>query len=198
MRPVNSSHIRQLLYMALYPNSSPKSEDGKLGRRNSDPGSPRKIIPAKQHRTEQLLSPATSESARRLLMSFVNTNSPEALFCGLPSYTPRQEGASAPADIDDEDSYIAKESVCIRESKNCWTILKGGFIRAAPSPPPSPKKKARNRRAEPAGDTQFSTDVAAQDTPRVVADSAWPVLDWFVTLFEHDERLVEDKGLRES
>ncbi|KAF8844655.1 hypothetical protein BDN67DRAFT_894529 [Paxillus ammoniavirescens] len=188
-----AAHIRQLLYIALFPPPPPTGDQ--INEHDQVPTSPVKGSPAKQKQTlpKLSLSPSVvaSEAAQRLLMSFLSTNSPESLIRALPRYPLNNTvGTSEPRNDDhDEDSVIAQESLCIKDCRNCWAILKDGFI---------PRKKllplAHDGRRKRARNTYEIEDVNLEDgvptQPSIVAEHAWPVLDWLLSLFEKDESLA--------
>lgn len=181
------SHIRQLLYIALYPSAI--SEKGKE-KSNFDPSSPNK--PAKQQKSSLVPSPAATAAAQRLLMSFANTNSPESIFRALPCYGSSSSGEPELND-DEEDSLIAREALYIKESKHCWSLLVEGFVPRRRQIFSTPKGKGKNRFE---GDIFFN-EASATEMRAVVAENAWPVLDWLLRIFERDELATEHDGLRE-
>lgn len=133
---------------------------------------------------------AESQAAQRLLFSFLATNSPGSLFRALPRYPldDATQGDLPPDSSDtghDEDSIIARESLCLKDCKNCWGILKAGFIQRKKLLPQDSRKKPRS--------TVYDTEDALLDqdfdTPAVVAEHAWPILQWLLFLFEKDELL---------
>src|SRR6202035_3339126 len=66
------------------------------------------------------------------LMSLARTNSPEALFRALPCSLGNDHSLTRVASgLGDEEEFsvIAREAMCIKESKHCWAILEEGFIR---------------------------------------------------------------------
>lgn len=138
-----------------------------------------------------------SEAAQRVLFSFLATNSPGALFRALPRYPldgvvgnellPEPSGNSH-----DEDSPISRESLCIKDCRNCWAILKDGFIQRKKLFP----QDSRRRRGRAAYDVEDADLIQGQgrDTPAVVAEHAWPILQWLLSLFEKDEVLNSQKS----
>ena len=180
-----SSHIRQLLYIALYP---PQTDNG-TENAEADPISPRKA--AKQQKSPLYPSSAAAVAAQQVLMSIAHTNSPSGLFQALPSYA--SGNATGPVELDDEDSIVGKEAICIKESRNCWAILKEGFIRRKTFAISSPKPKRKGRQ-DYLEDDPF---IADSEIPAVVSPNAWPVLDWIVTIFERDEVEQTLNGHRE-
>ncbi|KAK0481666.1 hypothetical protein IW261DRAFT_1471894 [Armillaria novae-zelandiae] len=98
LRRPKASHIRQLLYMALYPPSFQINEVDITA-------SPSKIKQGVPFR----LKTTAIRSAQRLLLSFALTNTPKGLFRTVMT-----------------DSVLARDSQCITRSKNCWSLLKPG------------------------------------------------------------------------
>jgi len=132
-------------------------------------------------------------------MSLSNTNSPGAIFRAVPSYADANEPADVPAAFADEeeDSVIGRESICIKESKNCWSILKEGFIQRKTPAISSPKPRNIRTRRDFLEEDGFLDGVSDLAAPSPVAANAWPVLDWMVTVFELDETQQVNNGLRE-
>jgi hypothetical protein len=167
--------MRQLLFMALYP--PPETKENV----HIDPASPRKA--AKQQRSTPYPSQAATVASQRLLTSLAITNSPTVLFRGLPCYSSDNQETTN----EEEYSLIAREARCIENSKNCWAILAEGFIQRKQLVCSTPKgKNAANR--------EVSVDIGEE--LGCVADTAWPVLDWMITVFELDEIEQVKKGLR--
>jgi hypothetical protein len=183
------SLIRQLIYIALHP---PSSHDY-VEERGFDPVSPSKGSPTKRGNQAPKVtfvpSADASEAAQRLLLSFVRTNTPASLFQALPQ--PRVNGRcnELPLESDDHDSVVAKESLCIKDAKHCWAILKEGFIpriKISPSSVPTGKRKrGKITVADEYVEESLSNSVLAP-----VADNAWLVLQWLVELFQRDESLT--------
>lgn len=136
----------------------------------------------------------------RVLTSFATTNTPDALLRALPHYPASGEsdanGASDWGD-DDEDSFIAREAMCIKGGKSCWAILKGGFIQWKNLVITTPRAKGKKRRRNSYEQEEVFIGEGSE-SPSVVAENAWPVLIWLVGLFEKDETVTEQKGLRGS
>ncbi|KIM57221.1 hypothetical protein SCLCIDRAFT_186548 [Scleroderma citrinum Foug A] len=194
-----SDIIRQLLYIALYPPLC-LSEDT-VDEQEQAPPSPTKQSPSKQKqflKTSFTPSLAASEAAQRLLLSFLSTNSPDALFRGLPRYTstnadgcyPQPEGGNEDYD---EDSVIARESLRIKDSKCCWFIIREGFIQRKDLTPTFQEgRKKRGRITAVTRDTD--SDNGSPSPLLSVAEHVWPVLQWLLSLFEKDERNTEMKS----
>lgn len=188
--------IRQLLYIALYP---PPCHTGDEQEQTQRPLSPVKGSPSKQKQLLPKISFAptvtASGAAQKLLFSFLRTNSPDTLFRGLPKYAAvaANECATRSEAVDkdyDQDSPIAREAMCIKDCKYCWAIVREGFIqRGKFTPLPEERRK---RQTKPAvGSADDDSDNACNPAPAVVAEHAWPVLDWLLRLFERDEILTE-------
>ncbi|KAK0246307.1 hypothetical protein EDD85DRAFT_52668 [Armillaria nabsnona] len=161
-RRPKASHIRQLLYMALYPPSFQINEVDVTA-------SPSKIKQGVPFR----LKTTAIRSAQRLLLSFALTNTPKGLFRTVPGYD-----EAVPSTEGDDDSVLARDSQCITRSKNCWSLLKPGFIKSPASVSQSNGTKRRRSQHDEEDDS-------------VVSENAWPTLEWFVTIFEKDESMTE-------
>ncbi|KAK7687062.1 hypothetical protein QCA50_009562 [Cerrena zonata] len=191
-------HVRQLVYLALYPPSipPPEGEVPKNGFELGVPSSPSKLG-ARHHRSILIPTVPTTIAAQDILMAFAETNSPESLFRALPSYSLSGSESSfgdvqtiPEGDDYDEDSPIARQSRRIKEAKNCWEILKDGFIQPKIDLPVSPRIKGRSRRR--IDEDEF--DIPLPEHLQIVAAHAWPVLHWIVTILEKDEDVTEREG----
>jgi hypothetical protein len=134
-------------------------------------------------------------------MSLANTNAPSTLFRALPSYADAGGGASVASVLnnEEEDSVIGREANCIKECKNCWSILKEGFIQRKMLSISSPNAKSsrRNGRRDLSDDDNPINDSSNTEALSPVAINAWPVLDWIMTIFELDEKDQENIPLSE-
>ncbi|KAG2368110.1 hypothetical protein BDR07DRAFT_1391885 [Suillus spraguei] len=132
-----------------------------------------------------------SEAAQRLLLSFVRTNTPTSLFQALPQ--PRRSNES-PFEGDDHDSVVAKESLCIKDAKHCWAILREGFVPRIKISQPSliPGKKKRGKVITDA--EEYAEENRSNSVLAPVAEYAWLVLQWLVELFQRDESLTSGDG----
>ncbi|KAJ7496019.1 hypothetical protein B0H11DRAFT_2001528 [Mycena galericulata] len=151
----SAAHIRQLLFIALY--------DAREEKAHFDPTSSPSKKPKKSH---LLPSVAATLSAQQLLASFAATNSPAAVIRTLRT--------SDPEPSDDNECFVATESLCITRCRNCWEILAENFSNRHQPLFSTPKGKGKQR------DTD-STDFSP------VGETAWPVLDWLLLVFERDE-----------
>ncbi|KAF7361732.1 hypothetical protein MVEN_00517100 [Mycena venus] len=160
----SAAHIRQLLFMALF--SPHDRRPDKVVELSSSPSK-------KQKKSYLLPSPAATLASQQLLVSFTNTNSPAAVIRAL-----------RPSDVepeDDNDCFVATQSLCISQCKNCWQILVEGFLDHNQQIFSTPKGKGKLR------DNSVS-DLSLSDTQAPVGESAWPVLDWLLLVFERDEQ----------
>ncbi|KAJ7079105.1 hypothetical protein B0H15DRAFT_788279 [Mycena belliarum] len=160
----SSAHVRQLLFMALY----------SAGDRGQDrPRVDLSASPSKRQKRSHLLpSHAASLASQQLLVSFATTNTPAAVIRPLRPSDPEPE--------DDNECFVATESMCISRCKNCWQILVEGFLDRNQPLLSTPKAKGKRR-----GDTSF-TDLSEVRAP--IGETAWSILDWLLLLFERDER----------
>ncbi|EGN99820.1 hypothetical protein SERLA73DRAFT_72605 [Serpula lacrymans var. lacrymans S7.3] len=197
LRP-SVSHIRQLLYIALYP-PPPETAD-KRKEKGQVSMSPIKSSPNKnnqQQRSTHIPSPDATAAAQSLLTSFALTNSPISIYRALPQYGSHNDVRSSP-DLtgEEDDSIIARESACIVKSKHCWAILKERFIQRKQLSVMSKKGNRKSRSSYIYDHEEEASVESAEPSPlSSVADHVWPVLDWLIILFENDESLTEDVGL---
>lgn len=193
--PSYRAHIRQLVYISLCPPSN-LSERAKEKRREQPLGITSPSRPSRHGKgiQKQLLlpPPEASEAAWRLLHEFVDTVSPEALLRAIPCYPPSvAELASAPRAVDarmfddvevkeDLDSYIAKEATKLCELKDCWSMMKRNAVGSS---------MFASRTGDPFLDDGDDADDALSSS--AIGNDSWPLLEWFVKLFERDQALVE-------
>ena len=186
----DSPHIRHLVYIALYPPM--ESEDFDAERIGSEPASPSKLL-SRQQKTTLLPTRAARDAAVKLLFAFAQTNSPGSLFAALPKYTAAGDETASHDIQEDTDSFIAKQSIRVRNAKDCWAILKEGFVKPAVETPAMKRKgPARTREVEQTNDG----DDEEPGIPAPVGEFAWPVLEWILCLLEKDEMLIGRSGQR--
>jgi hypothetical protein len=192
LKVVPRSLVRQLLYIALYP--PPPSLDH-VEERDLNLASPSKGSPAKtKHQAPKVTfapSVNASEAAQRLLLSFVRTNTPTSLFQALPQ--PRRSN-ELPFEGDDHDSVVAKESLCIKDAKHCWAILKEGFIPRIKISQPSLLLGKKKRGKLITVTEEYVEENRSNSVFAPVAEYAWLVLQWLVELFQRDESLTSGDG----
>ncbi|KAL6310346.1 hypothetical protein BKA93DRAFT_721882 [Sparassis latifolia] len=187
-------HIRQLIYIALYP--PPPADTKETETLQLDSASPSKLhsrLHCIQHGSSQSPSPAATDAALHLLTAFSLTNLPWDLFSALPSYPASALGSpKTEIDYDDPESFVARRSVCITKAKNVWEILKEGFVQRKEDPiAMSPVKKGRRRAIVEEPPEDSSVD---REPRRVVGQYSWPILGWLLSIFEKDEKLAEDNA----
>ncbi|OCH95172.1 hypothetical protein OBBRIDRAFT_721153 [Obba rivulosa] len=179
-------HIRQLIYIALYPPAS-DPEDQPMEEFPTDPAraSPSKFLSRQQSQFSLSPTPAAVEAARNLLFAFAHTNTPEILFRALP----RSVGYNgAVLDAVDDDSFVSREAACIRDTRNVWEILRENFLQRR-TDAAAPRKKARNRRRAAGDNRDFEDDSDSLTGP--VGQQAWPILEWLLIIMEKDERRTQ-------
>ncbi|KAJ6594151.1 hypothetical protein B0H19DRAFT_918584 [Mycena capillaripes] len=161
----SAAHIRQLLFMALY--SARDRRPDKLIDLSSSPSK-------RQKKSYLLPSPAATLASQQLLVSFATTNSPAAVIRALRPSDAELE--------DDNDCFVATESLCISRCKNCWQILAEGFLDR--NQPVFLTSKGKGKRP----DTGASFDDEVSESQASVGETAWPVLHWLLLIFERDEQ----------
>lgn len=195
MAPTNyflSPHIRQLIYLALYPPPTIDDEAEEEALR-LEPGSPSKIL-SRRHKSSLTPSTKVSDAAQDLLDKFARVNTPESLACALPSY-PDDPRERSDARLEDEDSYIARRALRVRDARCCWELLKEGFIERSDSEAaPSPQKPRRRRTSTRISANEPDSDEDGTAALGLVSERGWGMLAWMVTLFERDEEAVESTG----
>jgi len=92
----------------------------------------------------------------------------------------------------DEDSVIARESLRIKDSKCCWAIVREGFIQHKNLTSTFQGRKKRGKVTAVARNND--SDNGSPSPVLSVAEHAWPVLHWLLSLFEKDERNTEMKS----
>ncbi|EJF65301.1 hypothetical protein DICSQDRAFT_166348 [Dichomitus squalens LYAD-421 SS1] len=179
------AHIRQLLYIALYPEPSLEDQIEEEAMK-LEPGSPSKTL-SRRHKSSLAPSPKVTAAAQDLLMKFARTNTPGSLACALPAYP---DNADAPAGNGAglEDSHIAREALRVRNARCCWEIIREGFIQRGNGDVMASPRKTKGRRSTRMQDEDDEVGEWENGAaPAPVSDHAWSVLDWILTLFESDE-----------
>ncbi|KAJ7217792.1 hypothetical protein GGX14DRAFT_597979 [Mycena pura] len=162
----SAAHIRQLLFMALY---SPSDTRVHVDLSAS---------PSKRQKKSYLLpSPAASLASQQLLVSFAITNTPAAVIRAL------RPTDAAPED--DNECFVATESLCISRCKSCWQVLVDGFLNHQQIYGAAPSRKGKRR--DTGGHGSFGDLSTMSDLRAPVGDTAWPVLEWLLLIFERDE-----------
>lgn len=200
------SHIRQLLYIALYPPPLPLAinEKGKEkeAKEPFEPTTPSKSTVKQAQRSPLVPSLRATEAALRVLVSFAITNSPGSLARALPECLNVSDWNAKLTEVDEnleEDSYIAREAMCIKEARHAWAILREGLIQRKTAAPTIPKGKGKKRRRdyEYVEEEEIRFDGDGVAPLAIVAEHAWPILDWLLMVFESDELITEKSGLSE-
>lgn len=144
----SSHHIRQILYLSLYP-VEPFIKESQKTKKSSGNA----FVPP---------SPEAVTAALDLLNSFLITLPASVILDALPSYDSRidyRPGLS--------DHYaLASAATAICSAQNCWELLKPGFLQPLES-----RRTNHNFFVPPSSSSP-------------VAESAWPILEWLVAVFE--------------
>jgi len=176
--------MKQVIYIALYP--LPSSE--KIKRKNGNPLSPIKLQMQKQ-RDDSWPSPTSRPLAIALLHALVATNSPASLLRGLPHYAyvnidgakdvdPFQNQKSEADDKHDDMSPLQPEIHRIFPNlKDIWGLLAKDLI----------KRKQYDLGRRITNDSDDEDDKENTIASRTVGPYAWPVLEWFISVFEKDQ-----------
>lgn len=175
-------HILHLVFIALHPSQESRRPDDQESLLLQ---SPRKIL--KQSKTSIKFSPSAVIAAQQLLMSFLDTYSPQYIGTALPKNEP-------PMEFPFSESLIFSQSVAIKHSRNCWEFLKSSFIPRTTHLHGSPMPKGKGKRT-PQVPLVEPIDNVSEDI-RVVSDDSWFILEWLVALFEKDADSVEQQAQR--
>lgn len=173
------SHIRQLIYTALYPPETVIEVP--------ITASPRKL---QQQRQKQALMPseAATQQAIELLSAFIRTNGPNALFQAIPSLyqdSARKGVAFADAAVVDDsindemkDSPIGRGARSIGQVRDCWGLLEPNLVQR-----------------DGAVQDEDSDDEAPMNT--MVGRYSWPMLEILVSALEDDQWNHSNEAERE-
>ncbi|KAL5523898.1 hypothetical protein ACEPAG_8071 [Sanghuangporus baumii] len=205
LRP-SPAHIRQLIYISLYPPplpNDPAKDKGKRREVSVVSGSPSKQIQQARRLQKQALfpPPEATEAAKELLHQFaIDSVSPEALMRAVPCYHLTQaelDGTPRPIKsnmffgnfeiAEDMDSYLSKQASKLKECKDCWSMLRKGVV--------TRQDAALVRIEDPFLDADFEDDNdGSESSEAIVGRYSWHLLEWFIQLFEKDQALVIDQG----
>lgn len=196
------AHIRQLIYISLYPPPPSKAAAGDKGKRKESTiisGSPSKQIQAARRLQKQALfpPPEATEAAKELLHQYaIDSISPEALLRAVPCFPLSEaELESAPRPIKEEmffgnsdvfedmDSYVAKQAARLKQCKDCWDILRKDIV--------TRQDLALLQKGDPFLDEDAEDETEEADlSSAVLGRHSWHLLEWFILLFEKDEALA--------
>lgn len=180
--PNERDHIRQLLYIVLRNPSFHAQGNEKLAQ-GAD------VAPTKQY--THLPSLTDVAAAQRCLQAFAETNSPRALLRAIPSYDVSNISLSDGANAveEEEESFLSREARRIQSCRDCWQLLRAEFVQSISedaSLPVDGRTRHRTTNSSLSDDDISST--------AVVCPTAWPVLEWLVSMFEKDEQITEARG----
>ncbi|KAF8606183.1 hypothetical protein BDV93DRAFT_521031 [Ceratobasidium sp. AG-I] len=195
------SHIRQLLALALYPPEPvaqphrPKqtqkqpapSTPTKPGSTRSRPHTtttsvPAPLSPRKLQEQTEIPSGRASQLALELLSTLSSTTRPVHLVAGLTSYARPAcdgdlfDGMVRTGKVDGSKSPLVREAVTVGRARDCWTMLRPGFLT---------RKILVSSRAK--NQDEYDDEEGEDTEEGVVASHAWGVLDWWTRLFEVDQ-----------
>ncbi|KZT70975.1 hypothetical protein DAEQUDRAFT_666961 [Daedalea quercina L-15889] len=181
----------------LFGASQCSTEDFDADKVGSEPASPSKLL-SRQQKTTLLPTRAARDAALKVLFAFAQTNTSAVLLAALPKYDTAENGPVNGIQ-EDTDSFIARQSIRIRNAKDCWAILREGFVRPSSEVLSPPKRKGSGRiwqveEQQHIVDGVVDGEVVGQVTPAPVSEFAWPVLEWILCLLEKDEKLAKKSG----
>ncbi|EKM54481.1 uncharacterized protein PHACADRAFT_97489 [Phanerochaete carnosa HHB-10118-sp] len=157
------------------------------------PASPSKYA-ARHQRSSCTPTSAACEAALKLLKAYAN--SPQSLLHALPNYGLSDlPGLGNPHTNNDDDCEpeMAHFSRRVREAKNCWELLREGFVkRDSPGVDGMSSNYRRSKRGRH-NDWSDEEDESFM-VPAPVDQQAWPVLEWLLKMFEKDEAAVAARG----
>ncbi|KAF8520484.1 hypothetical protein BU17DRAFT_89072 [Hysterangium stoloniferum] len=180
-------HVRTLVYIALYP--LPPKPSNNVERIEMFL-SPRKIQ-AQRHRDDMWPKPTSRPLAISLLRAFIDTNSPECLMRALPFHTytdsdgVKDVNPFTEADLKEnheDNSPLKNELAGMQSRKDCWEMLKVGFI----------KRKQQDHRSR-MDNTAIKDDSEELPDP-TVGPYAWPLLEWMIHVFEKNQCMKKAVG----
>ncbi|CAE6512450.1 unnamed protein product [Rhizoctonia solani] len=190
------SHIRHLLVLALYPpekttQSLPKNRSpsfpSKPPGKSRPLAAPAPLSPRKALVQTEIPTHRGSQLALELLLTLATTTHPAYLTASLNSYTQPACDVSdfgsimSTGKIDNFKSPLAEESVQVGKARDCWTMVRDGFL--------LPKDGTSTAQAKwmESDDSNLSEDDDKPDS--YVAPHAWRVVEWWIKLFEVDQAI---------
>lgn len=115
-------------------------------------------------------------------MAYMRTNSASVLSRALP----RRRSSLVLSGLSEGDSVIAKRAVFIAQCKDCWQLLHSDSVLHQSALPSTPRKTTRQ-----SGRHSAPNEINSVTPPTIVSENAWPLLNWLVSLYEHDEELLD-------
>ncbi|KAH8119247.1 hypothetical protein DFH11DRAFT_1563786 [Phellopilus nigrolimitatus] len=201
LRP-SPSHVRELIYIALYPPPAKVVQKNKGKKREYRPGI---SSPSKHHlqHTSRLNKqvyippPEASEASWQLLQNLATTtNMPESLLRAVPCYplselelvfAPRSISAEMFRCVDtgeDLDADIAKRAAALKDCKDCWNMLRADVVVRQDVP--------IQIKGDPFCDDPEDGFGENDSASMVIGKYSWRLLSWFIRLFEIDQALVDE------
>ncbi|KXN91068.1 hypothetical protein AN958_03135 [Leucoagaricus sp. SymC.cos] len=177
-------HLRQLIYISLQTTDESRGKDGlDTPTINS---SPSKIVKQQLKISLNPIPPRAVVNARRLLMAYLHTSAPSLLSRALP----RRKSPMFATGQNEGDSPFARRAAYILQFRDCWELLCTDLTSRQSAVPPTPGIKPRTRNhSQRIGYDKLDASCAEANVPQVITENAWPLLEWLVSLFEHDESM---------
>lgn len=127
----------------------------------------------------------TVVDAQKVLLKYLHTSQPDRLSRALPR---RRSPHDPVLDHDDAESTIARRASYIMQSQDCWELLSKDFSLRQNALSPTLRARPKAKRY-PERLSCVKLDAGLETgLPTAVQENAWPLLDWLVSLFEHDEQ----------
>jgi hypothetical protein len=115
----------------------------------------------------------------------------------LPSYPSDGSTTASIADnVDEDDSYIARVADrCYLSTRNCWEIIRDGFVKRKRLDVTVDKGRGRRAMDEVEAEEE---EIEQGAECNIVGRHSWRVLRWLVSIFEKDEEMQAESGARSS
>jgi hypothetical protein len=146
---------------------------------------PTPLSPRKAQAQTEIPTQRASQLALELLLTLGATTHPAHLTAGLNSYARPACDVSdfgpimTTGKIDNFKSPLAGESVQIGKARDCWTMVRNGFL--------SPKDGASTAQAKRIENDDNDLSDGDDRPDCYVASHAWRVVEWWIKLFEMDQ-----------
>ncbi|EIN11837.1 hypothetical protein PUNSTDRAFT_131989 [Punctularia strigosozonata HHB-11173 SS5] len=173
-------HVRQVLYMALYP-PPPENDPAAITAGNISPSK----INLKRKRSALLPTPEATAAANRCMFHMALACSPASIMRAIPSYPPPGVGNFVMKDEDEDESYIARVTHrCFTHIRTCWDVLREGFVRRKRLDVPGDNRRGR-RIADDVDAEEEELEEGVEES--AVGRHAWLVLEWLIMIFKNDQ-----------
>jgi len=146
---------------------------------------PSKILKQQQSQLMNFVSMKTVVDAQKVLLKYLHTSQPNELFRALPR---RRLPHDLELDHDEAESTVAKRASYIMQSQDCWELLSKDFSLGQKALSLTLRAKPKAKRQSERFDCVKLDAGLETGLPLAVQENAWPLLDWLISLFEHDEQ----------